>query len=128
MPAGGQAVGDLAETLLDGGGMTRKSCLGSPVPSALIRRSVHRRSPAALKNWSLVDSREVEWAMGHASSLVDRLADGSGPPPVLVPEIEPDELDEPDQPDEPVPIPSSNPPVCEITALRMNSVKAMVVQ
>ena len=39
---------------------------------------------AALSTWPL-DAREVEWAMGHASSLVDRLADGSGPPPVLRP-------------------------------------------
>ena len=54
---------------------------------------------AAMSTWPL-DTREVDWAMAHAATLVDRLADGSDPPPIAVAEDEPDEQDEPAAPEE----------------------------
>jgi len=47
---------------------------------------------AAMSTWPL-DTREIEWAMVHASDLVNRLADGAGsvPSPIIGPELEPDE-------------------------------------
>jgi hypothetical protein len=55
---------------------------------------------AAISTWPL-DSREVDWAMAHASDLVDRLADGAGPidPPTIAPEPsgEPPTYDEPSE-------------------------------
>jgi MFS family permease len=54
---------------------------------------------AAMSTWPL-DTREVDWAMDHAATLVDRLADGSDPPPIAVAEDEPDEQDDPAPPEE----------------------------
>jgi hypothetical protein len=53
-----------------------------------------------MSTWPL-DSREVDWAMAHASALVERLASGAtADPPAPEPEDEPTEpADDQDSPD-----------------------------